>query len=93
MACAFWALLVFEDQRRVIALVVLLPLQLAVNLFIYASLRRLHVSGLTVIYGVGLMIGLALVVRYRVWWAFVILIIPVARVIWSLRRDRAKLLG
>jgi branched-subunit amino acid transport protein AzlD len=93
MACAFWALLIFEDHRRAIALVFLLPLQLGVNLVIYASLRQLRISGSTVIYGVGLIAGLAFVVRYHAWWAFVILIIPVGRVVWSIRKDRAKLLG
>jgi hypothetical protein len=93
MACAFWALLIFEDHRRAIALVFLLPLQLGANLVIYASLTRLYISGLTGICGVGLVAGLVFVVRYRAWWALIILVIPVARVVWSMRRDRAKLLG
>jgi hypothetical protein len=93
LACAFWALLIVEDHRRAIALVVLLPLQLAVNFVIHASLSGFRISGLTMIYVIGLIAGLILVARYRIWWALIILILPVARIIWSFRRDRAKLLG
>jgi hypothetical protein len=93
MACTFWALLIAEDHRRAIELVVLLPLQLVVNFVIYASLRRFRISGLTLIYVIGLIAGLVFVARYRMWWALIILILPVARIIWSFRRDRAKLLS
>jgi hypothetical protein len=65
MACTFWALLIAEDHRRAIALIFLLPLQLVVNFSIYASLRRLRISGLTMIYVIALIAGLIFIVRYR----------------------------
>jgi hypothetical protein len=93
VACTVWALAIFEDPKRAIALVFLVPLQIMVNLAICAILRRFRISGLAVVYFICLMAGLIFVVRYRTWWALLILVIPVARVIWSIRRNRAKSLG
>jgi len=93
LACAIWALLISEDHRRAIALLFLLPLQAVVNFAVYAVQEQLRISGLTMIYIVGMVAGLVYVARYRAWWALIILVIPVARVVWSIRRDRARLLG
>jgi hypothetical protein len=93
MACVFWALAIFEDHRRAFALLFLLPLQLVVNLAVYAVQKQSRISGSTIAYVVGVFVGLVFVARYHTWWALIILIIPVARVVWSFRRDRAKLFG
>ena len=93
MVWCLWALLIVEDHRRALALIFLFPLQVMVNFGIYASLRGFRISGLTVIYLITLMVGLTFAARYRMWWALLILVIPVARIVWSIRRDRAKLLG
>jgi hypothetical protein len=93
IGCALLALLVIEDHRRAIALVFLIPVQLMVNFGIYASWRQLRISGLSVIYLIGLVAGLIFVARHRTWWALIILVIPVAQAVWSIRRDRAKLLA
>jgi len=75
------------------ALLFLLPLQLVVNLAVYAVQRHFRISGSTIAYVIGVLVGLVCIARYRIWWVLIILVVPVARVIMSFRKDRAKLLG
>jgi uncharacterized membrane protein len=91
IACVFLGLLIFEYSRRAATLIFLLPLQLIINLAIYAVLKQFKVSGMTVIYVIGLLAGLIIFARGYQWWMLVILLVIVGRIIWSVQTDRTRL--
>jgi hypothetical protein len=92
VACVLWGLLIFEDSRRAAALIFLLPLQLIINLAIYAVLKQFKISGMTVIYVIGLLAGLIVFARGHQWWMLAVILVCVGRIVWSVRTDHARLM-
>lgn len=91
VACVLWGLLIFEDSRRAAALIFLLPLRLIINLAIYAVLKQFKISGMSVIYVIGVLGGLFIFARDHQWWMLAVILVCVGRMVWSVQRDRTRL--
>jgi hypothetical protein len=89
--CALWWVVIMEKPERSKALIVVLPLQLAANFAVLGIIRKLRISGLTVIYVSGLLFGLFNMATTPQWWMLIFIPFSVGLIMWSVRVHRAAL--
>ncbi|CAN5679624.1 hypothetical protein BH10ACI4_BH10ACI4_03710 [soil metagenome] len=86
--CLFWAALILDDPRRSGALIVLLLLQVATNLLVIGITKKLRLSGLTIVFVLGLAFGIFNTFRTGEWWTLIFIPFSLALIIGSVKIHR-----
>ena len=89
--CLFWWALILDRPERTRALVVLLPLQVVTNVLAIGITKRMRISGLTVVFVLGLIFGLFDMFITRNWWLVIDLPLLVVLIVWSVNAHRRAL--
>jgi hypothetical protein len=91
--CLFWAALILDDPRRAGALIVLLLLQAAINLLVIGITKKLklRLSGLTIIFVLGLAFEIFNTFRTGEWWTLIFIPFSLALIFWSVKIHRRSL--
>ena len=61
--CIFWWALILDKPERAEALIVLLPIQVAINFAVIGVTRKMRISGLTLVFILGLLFSLLNMIR------------------------------
>jgi hypothetical protein len=86
--CVLWWVLIMEKPERAKALIVILPLQLAANFAVVGLIRKLRISGLTVIYVIGLLYFLLQTLHHHNWWMLCLVPLSIGLIWWSVKIHR-----
>jgi hypothetical protein len=89
--CLLWWALILERPERAKTLIVLLPLQVAINFLVVSITRKIRISGLTVVFVLGLLFSLFSTFVTREWWMLIFVPLSTGLIAWSVKLHRLTL--